>query len=164
MKRAVAVCGAVAMLLVAASAFAQGNFSGKWAPDADKNMAPAAPAGGGGGGGRGGGAPGPMTITQTATELKIERAGQDGTMMPATVYKLDGKENTVTMGQGEAKVTATMAGGMITISQTQDRGQGPTTTKIVYSMEGADLLVSTTRPGRGGGDPTTTKVYYKKVM
>lgn len=159
MKRAIAVVGAVAMLMVAASAFAQGNFSGKWAPDADKNPAPAA-AGAGGGGGRGGGAPAPMTITQTATTLTIERETPNGAMK--TEYALDGAEHTVTMGQGEAKVTAKVAGATITISTTQDRGNGPTTTTAVYSMEGANLVVATTRPGRNGGEPTTGKVYYKK--
>ena len=161
MKRAVAVCGAVAMLIVAASAFAQGNFSGKWAPDADKNPAPAA-MGAGGGGGRGGGMAGPMTITQTATELTIERETSNGAMK--TSYKLDGMEQTVTMGQGEAKVTAKVAASTITISTTADRGNGPTTTTAVYSMEGANLVIATTRPGRNGGEPTTNKVYYKKAM
>lgn len=158
MKRAVAVCGAVAMLLAAASAFAQGNFSGKWAPDTEKNPAPAQ----GGGGGRGGGMMGPMTITQTATEFTIERETPNGAQK--TTYKLDGSEQTVTMGQGEAKVTAKMAGNTITISTTTDRGNGPMTTTAVYSMEGANLVVATTRPGRGGGEPTTNKVYYKKAM
>ncbi|TAK18843.1 MAG: hypothetical protein EPO35_00785 [Acidobacteria bacterium] len=155
-----AVVGAVAMLLVAASAFAQGNFSGKWAPDADKNPAPAA--GAGGGGGRGGGAPGPMTITQTATTLTIERETPNGPQKQE--YTLDGAEHTMPMGQVEAKVTAKSAGGTITITRTVDRGQGPATTTIVYSMEGANLVVATTNPGRGGGEPTTNKVYYKKAM
>jgi hypothetical protein len=144
------------MLMVAASAFAQGDFSGKWVPDADKNTA--APAGGGGG--RGGGAPAPMTITQTATELTIEREGQNGPMK--TTYKLDGSEQTVTMGQGEAKVKATLKDGSVTIVNTRQGQNGPTVTTAVYSMDGADLVIATTRPARGGGEPTTTKVYYKK--
>jgi hypothetical protein len=155
MKRAVAVCGAVAMMLIAASAFAQTNFSGKWAPDTEKNPAPA-----GGGGGRGGGMAGPMTITQTATEFTIERETPNGAQK--TTYKLDGKEQTVAMGQAEAKVTAKVDGATITISTTTDRGQGPTTTTAVYSMDGANLVVATTRPGRGGGAPMTNKVFYKK--
>jgi hypothetical protein len=31
-------------------------------------------------------------------------------------------------------------------------------------MEGADLVVEQTAPGRGGGDPVTTKVVYKKAQ
>ena len=157
MKRAVAVCGAVAMLMIAASAFAQTNISGKWAPDTDKNPAPAA----GGGGGRGGGMmAGPMTITQTATELTIERETPNGAQK--TTYKLDGSEQTITQAQGEAKVKAKIDGATIVVSTTTDRGQGPTTTTAVYSMEGANLVIATTRPGRGGGEPTTAKMFYKK--
>lgn len=155
MKRVMAVCGAVAMLMVAASAYAQTNFSGKWAPDTEKNPAPAA-----GGGGRGGMMAGPMTITQDATTLTIERETPNG--VQKQTYKLDGSEQTITQGQGEAKVKAKVEGATIVISTTSDRGQGPTTTTAVYSMEGANLVVATTRPGRGGGEPTTTKVFYKK--
>ena len=158
MKRAVAVMGAVAMLLVAASAFAQGktDFSGKWAPEAP---AAGAPAGGGGGGGRGGGGQaGPMTITQTATELKIERAGQDGAMMPATVYKLDGSEFTVMQGQNEAKGKASWDGAKLKIEITAANGLRTQ----VYSLEGGKLLVTTIAPPRGGGEAVpTTRTYTK---
>jgi len=30
------------------------------------------------------------------------------------------------------------------------------------SMEGGNLVIEQTAPGRGGGEPTTTKVVYKK--
>ncbi len=155
MKRVMAVCGAVAMLLVAASAYAQTNFSGKWVPDTEKNPAPAA-----GRGGRGGMMAGPMTITQDAATLTIERETPNGAQKQS--YKLDGSEQTVPMGQRAAKVTAKVEGASITISITTDRGNGPMTTTAVYSMEGANLVVATTRPGRGGGEPTTTKMFYKK--
>jgi hypothetical protein len=60
MRRAAAVLSTAAMVMFAASVFAQGkpDFSGKWTPDAEKTAAAnPAPAGGGGGGGgaRGGG-------------------------------------------------------------------------------------------------------------
>jgi hypothetical protein len=148
------------MLMVAASAFAQANFSGKWAPDADKNPAPAAAGAGGGGGRMGGGAPGPMTITATATEFTIERETPNGAQK--TTYKLDGTEQTVTMGQGEAKVKASFKDGAVTIVTTREGQNGPTTTTQVYSMDGANLVVAQTRPGRNGGEPTTTKTFYKK--
>jgi hypothetical protein len=168
MKRAVAVCGAVAMMFVAVSVSAMGkpDFSGKWTIDAEKTAAamPAGAPAGGGGGGRmgGGGAPGPMTITQTATELKIETTAGDGTVNGFT-YKLDGSEQTRPMGQIEAKVKATVVGSTVTIATTTDRGNGPTTTTAVYSMDGAHMVIATTRPGRQGGEPTTNKVFYKKV-
>ncbi len=150
------------MMFVAASAFAQGSFAGKWAPDADKNPAPAAAGAGGGGGRGGGGMMGPMTITQTATELTIERETPNGAMK--TTYKLDGSEQTITQGQGEAKVKATAKDGVVTLVTTREGQNGPTTTTAIYSMDGAHLVIATTRPGRQGGEPTTTKVFYKKAM
>ncbi len=162
MKRVMAVCGAVAMLLVATSAFAQAktDFSGKWTPDAA--AAPAAPAGGGGGGRGGGGAAGPMTIAQTATELTITRTTPNGEQK--TSYKLDGSETTVTMGQGEAKVKATWDGANLKVTTTRDQGGTMTTTTAVYSIAGGKLSVATTAPGRGGGEPTTRTVVYTKGM
>ena len=53
-------------------------------------------------------------------------------------------------------------GNTIVIETTSDRGNGPSTSKAVYSMEGEWLVIATTNPGRGGGEPTTTKRYYKK--
>ena len=95
-----------------------------------------------------------MTITQTATELKIERAGQDGTMMPATVYKLDGSEFSIMQGQNEVKGKASWDGAKLKIEL------GPRTT--IYSLEGGKLNVTTIAPPRGGGDPVpTTRTYTK---
>jgi Spy/CpxP family protein refolding chaperone len=163
MRRVTAVIGAAAVVLWAAGVYAQAkpSFAGMWTPDAEKNAA-MAPAGGGGGGGRGGGrgGGGPMTITQDATSMTIARETQNGPV--ETKYMLNGSEQTVQMGQAEAKVKASVKGATIVIETTTDRGNGPTTTTAVYSMEGGELVIATTRPGRGGGDPTTNKVYYKK--
>jgi hypothetical protein len=38
------------------------------------------------------------------------------------------------------------------------------TTKAVYSMEGENLVIATTSPPRGGGEPVTRKQYYTKAM
>lgn len=159
MRRAAAVLSTAAMVAFAVSVFAQApNFTGKWAPDADKNPAPAANAGGRGG--RGGPGGGPFEVKQDATSLTQIREGQNGPM--ETKYTLDGASHDVTMGQGTAKVTAKVDGSTIVIETTQDRNGTPSTTKAVWSMEGGDLVISTTRPGRGGGEPTTTKTFYKK--
>lgn len=168
MRRVTAMLGAAAVVLLAASVFAQGkpNFAGTWTVDAEKTAAenPAPAGGGGGGGGRGGGGrggmQGPMTITQDATTFTIARETQNGPV--STSYKLDGSEQTVTMGQGEAKVKAKVEGATIVIETTQDMGNGPTTRKAVYSMDGAWMVVANTSPGRNGGEPTTRKTYYKK--
>jgi hypothetical protein len=161
MRRATAVLSTAAMVVWAVSVMAQGkpDFTGKWAPDADKNAA-AAPAGGGGGGGRGG--PSGFELKQDATSLTRTTQSQNGPQ--TTTYKLDGSEQTVTMGQGSAKVTAKWDGSTIVITTVRDNNGTPVTTTAVYSMDGGDLVIATTAPPRGGGDPTTRKVYYKKGM
>lgn len=145
MKRATTGIIATAVLAVATMAFAQAkpDFSGSWAPDVDPA---AAAAGGGGGRGMGGG---PMTVKQTATELSVERQGRGGPV--TTVYKLDGSESKITMGQMEGTATAkwdgsklvittkagenenvqswSLAGGVLTIERTGGRGPSKTTYK-----------------------------------
>jgi hypothetical protein len=162
--------GAAAMvLLMSSSVFAQGkaNFAGTWTVDAEKTTAanPAPAGGGGGGGGRAGGggggrggAQGPMTVKQDATTLSVERQGPNG---PATTtYTLDGKPNKITMGQGEATATAKVVGATIEIETTRDMNGTATTSKAVWAMEGADLVIATTSTGQNG--PQTRKTVYKK--
>jgi hypothetical protein len=153
---------------------AKPNFSGKWAIDAEKttaaNPAPAGGGGGaagggggargGGGGGRAGGGGGTFELKQDATSLTRITEGQNGPM--ETKYVLDGQAHDVTMGQGTAKVTAKIDGATIVIETTRDMGGTPVTSKAVYSTEGDWLVIATTAAPRGGGDPVTTKVYYKK--
>ena len=170
MRRVTALVGAAAVVLWAASVFAQAkNFSGTWTIDQEKTTAanPAPAGGGGGGGGRAGGggggrggAQGPMTIKQDATTFSIERQGPNGPT--TTTYTLDGKPHKVTMGQGEADVTAKVVGATIEIDTTQDMNGTPTTRKTVYSMDGEWLVSAATNPGRNGGEATTRKTYYKK--
>jgi hypothetical protein len=156
--------GAAAVLwATTASAQNKPNFSGKWQLDAEKTAAanPQGAGGGGGrGGGRGGGGMGPMSITQSAADLTIERETPQGAM--TTAYKLDGSTQTVTMGQGEAQVKAMWEGATLVIETTRQMGGNTVTTKAVYAMEGEYLVVATTSPPRGGGEPVTRKQYYKK--
>jgi hypothetical protein len=164
MRRAIAVLSTAAVLMLAVGVMARAtDFTGKWAPDADKNPAPAA--GGGGGGGRaGGGGGGAMTVTQDAKTLTVVRSmgGND----VSTVYKLDGTDSTNTPpGRGGAAGTpqvsnATWDGANLKIVTKGANGD----TTAIWSMEGGDLKISTTRPGRNGGDPTTAAVFYKKGM
>jgi hypothetical protein len=144
---------AVVLWTVGALAQAKPSFTGSWTPDAEKNPAPAA---GGGGGGRGGGAR-PMTIKQDMATFTIERQGQNGPT--SLTYKLDGSTMEVTTGRGQAKATAKWDGNNIVVEQVTETAG---TTKNVYSIEGAWLVQTTTAPGRAGGEPTTTKTYYKK--
>jgi hypothetical protein len=149
MKRARTGMIATAVLAVATLAFAQAktDFSGSWAPEADP--AAAAPtAGGGGGRGMGGG---PMTIKQTATELTIERQGPNGAI--SQVYKLDGSESKISMGQMEATATAKWDGPKLVITTKSERGEQTQT----WSLAGGVLTIDRT----GGRGPSSTK--YKKT-
>lgn len=151
MRRVTAMLSAAAFVLVTAAVFAQApNFAGKWAPDADKNPAPAA---GGRGGGRGGG---PMTITQDAKTLTIER--DMGGNALKTVYNLDGSESKNMMpGRGGAAGTEQVSmakwdGAKLVITTKGANGDQVTS----YYMDGADLVSE--RQGQNG----PVKTYYKK--
>jgi len=130
--RKVALFVAVLALAVSAVAFAQAkpDFSGTWALDATKSDQM-----GGGGGGRGMG--GPMTIKHTATELAVTR-GEN-----TTTYKLDGTEQTLTMGQGTAKATAKMDGGKIVIKTVRETPNGAMESTATYSLsaDGKEMTV-----------------------
>jgi hypothetical protein len=146
MKRARTAIIATAVLAVATLAFAQAkpDFSGTWTPEAD-------PAAAAGGGGRGGG--GPMTVKQTATELSVERAGRGGGAPTTTVYKLDGSETKITMGQGEGSASAKWDGNKIVITTKF----GENTNTQTWSLDGGMLTIERTG-GRGAG-----KTVYKKT-
>jgi hypothetical protein len=150
MKRARIGIIATAVLAVAAIAFAQAkaDFSGSWAPEVDPAAAAAPPAGGGGGG-RGGG--GPMTVKQTATELSVETAGRGG--QQTRVYKLDGSESKITMGQMEVTATAKWDGAKLVITTKTEQGEQTQT----WSLAGGVLTIDRT----GGRGPSSTK--YKKT-
>jgi hypothetical protein len=144
---------------------AKPNFSGKWVavdplPAADN---PSAGRAGGRGAGRGGFQPGfgsEFTVKQDATTLTITRGGQSS---PLT-YKLDGSEskNTMTRDGQQQEQTATAAwDGNKLVIVTQVRFQGNTREqRRVLSMEGGNLVIDQTNPGRSGG--ASIKVVYKK--
>ena len=149
MKRARVAVIAAAILAVATVAFAQKpDFSGTWTLDPEASGAPPAGTGGGGGGMRGGG--GPMTVKQTADTLSVERQGRGGAM--TTVYKLDGSEQEVKMGENTAKVSAKWDGNKIVITTKTDQGEGTQT----WSLAGGVLTIE----GTGGRGPS--KRVYKK--
>jgi len=159
MKRVSMLIGAVAVVLWAASAFAQAkpDFSGSWTLDAEKTAAanPEMAAGGGGGrGGRGGGA-GAMTIKHDGSSLTVETQGRQGPQ--SVTYKLDGSEVQVPGGRGGAATAkAVWEGTTIVISTTRDMQGQMMTNKQVYSMDGAWLVVARENPNG------TFKAYYKK--
>jgi len=135
---------AVLVVALAVAGYAQKpDFSGTWTPD------PAADAAAGGGGGRG--MAGPMTVKQTATELSVERQGRNGPQ--TTVYKLDGSETDVQMGQMTAKVSAKWDGSKLVITSKTENGEQTQT----WSLDGGSLKVDRT----GGRGPSSTT--YKKT-
>ena len=170
MRRNFIVVAVVLVFSAAASLMAQAkpDFSGKWVMD--PASAPAA-GGGGGGGGRGGGGGGggagfgpEFTAKQDAKMLMITRTQGDQTVM--AMYNLDGSESKNTVqGRGGAQEQvskATWDGNKLVITTTLNFGGNNVEQKRVLSMEGGNLVIEQTAPGRGGGEPTTTKLVYKK--
>jgi hypothetical protein len=163
MRRVATILGTAAVVMLTASVYAQApDFSGTWTLDAEKTAAAApagAPAGGGGGRGGGGGgrAGGPMVLKQDAKVLTITRTMGENQVV--TTYNLDGSPSkNAGRGQGGAtEVTSTAKWDGAKLVVTSDNGQ-----TVTYSMDGAWLVATTTRPGRDGGPATTTSVYYKK--
>src|SRR5688572_21240084 len=154
---------AVALMFGAAglAAQAKADFSGKWVMD----PASAPPdGGGGGGGGRGGGRGGgfgqEFTIAQNAKTLTITRMQGDQTV--TTVYNLDGSESKNTVqGRGGATEQVSKAvwdGAKLVVTTMAGGGEQ----KRVFALEGGNLTIETTQPGRDGGPGTPTKLVYKK--
>jgi hypothetical protein len=166
------VTAAAFVLATSVGMYAQAkpDFSGKWVMDAPA-AAPAAPpadGGGGRGGGRGGGGGAgfgqTFTAKQDAKMLTIERVQGDATV--TAMYMLDGSESKNTVagrgGQQEQVSKATWDGNKLVIVTTINAGGNNVEQRRVMSMEGGNLVIEQTAPGRGGGEPTTTKVVYKK--
>ena len=158
MKRSV-LFGVFLALVVVTIAFAQGkpSFQGIWTPQAPAAGAPPA---GGGGGGRGGG--GPMTVTQTATQLTIERTMGQNTLK--TVYNLDGTESkNERPGRGGGAPTVQTSttkwdGAKLVITTKFEGPNGPVEQVQTWSLT-ADGNLQTDQPGQGGNVRTT--VYTK---
>ncbi len=157
MKRSM-LFGVFLALVVVTVAFAQGkpNFQGVWAPQTPP--AAAAPAGGGGRGGGGG----PMTVTQTATQLTVERTMGQNTMK--TVYNLDGTESKNEMAGrgGGAPTTSTSTvkwdGAKLVITTKSEGANGPQERVQTWSLSPEGNL-AIEQPGQGGAVRTT--VYSK---
>jgi hypothetical protein len=147
MKRKLALTAAFVVALAVAGYAQNPDFSGAWTPE----VAADAPAGGGGGGGGRGMGGGPMTVTQSATELKVERQGPNGAV--TQVYKLDGSESDMQMGQMTAKVSAKWDAGKLVITTKSERGESTQT----WSLADGKLKIDRT----GGRGPSSTT--YKKT-
>jgi hypothetical protein len=171
MRRLITLAAAAAFVVSATGVFAQAkpDFSGKWTMD--PASAPAAPAGGGGGGGRGGGRGGggagfgqEFTAKQDANTLTITRTQGDQTV--TATYKLDGSESKNTVagrgGQQEQVSKAMWMGSKLMITTSLNFGGNTVEQTRTLSLDGGNLVIEQSQPGRDGGAPQTQKVVYKK--
>ena len=171
MKRAATFTMAAAALFVAAgvvSVFTQTpDFSGTWKLDTDRSQI-TTPAGRRGGrrGGRGGGPPDALVITQTATELTIERSrgNQSGTL----TYTLEG-ESSIPAGRGGNRTITSHWDGTTLVSEGSQElsfGGGGVTIEVKevrsLSSDGQTLTVEVTRTTPRGAN-TNTLVYTKAM-
>jgi len=151
MRRVKAILSVVAAVLMTAGVFAQArpSMAGDWmaiGPD-------------------GRGDPGAtMTITQSATAMTLEYVGCDQRAAPAKLtYALDGSVSRNRMVGGGGTPTdqvskATWVGNKVVVTTTTASGDE----KRTFSLEGDDLVVETSAPGRNGGAPNVARVTYTK--
>jgi hypothetical protein len=166
MRTFVATAAAIVLAVgVSLAAQAKPDFSGRWVMDPSP-AAPAGDTGGRGAGGRGAGATGfqpgfgpEITIKHDAKALTITR-GQGSPL----VYNLDGTDskNMVTRGgqQQEQIARATWEGNKLVIATEVNFQGNVAEQRRVLSLEGGNLVIDQTNPGRNGGPPI--KVVYKK--
>ena len=149
MRRVTAMLSVAAIVLMTACLGAQAkpSFAGEW-----KILPPD--------GGRGQGRPGmDLAIKQGATAMTVEDRGDGQAPAPVTLtYKLDGSvSRNMIAGRGGAPTEqvskAMWAGNRLVVTTTTAAGEE----KRTFSMEGDNLVVETSAPGRG-----VTKVTYQR--
>jgi hypothetical protein len=162
----VALAGLVA-LPAPGWAQAKTDFSGAWTFDASKSD-PTPASGRRGGGGRGGPAAvaTSLTVTQTATQITIDRTvGQGAT---SAVYKLDASESTNLVGDVFlSKSRVSWEGPKLVITTRKDMGLTPTgpmseESKEVLTLEGGVLTIVLSTRVPPAGEQTRKLVYTKK--
>jgi hypothetical protein len=158
MKRALLLVAALAFVVSPVLAQGKADFSGNWSLDKEKSVMPQA----GGGGGRGGPVE-KLVLTQKGNELAVEAGEQKYTL------KLDGTESSVPGMKGALfPVKAKWDGNTVVVegSQTFEGNQGQVTIqrKEVWSLQdGGQTLMLERTTTRGGGEPRTVKLAYKKA-
>jgi hypothetical protein len=156
MRVATQVVCLAAALVCARTAFAQAaNFAGTWTLDRAKTNAANV---------RLGAPPEPngalitLTVTQDAASLTV----QQGSHAPRK-YRLDGSESTNPIagvdGQTIQVAKAMWDGARLKIVIKGPRGD----TNTVWSLEGGDLMITTTAPAVDGVTPPSTALVFKKV-
>jgi len=122
------------LLLVLAFAAVAADVNGKWVYEQA---------------GRQGGAPTKVTLTLKAEGGKLmgnsSRPGRDGAAMDTAISE------------------GTVNGDNIAFKTSMEMGGNTTVTSYTGTVAGDELKLKVTRPGRNGGDPTTTEVTAKRA-
>lgn len=136
------------------------DLSGTWTLDLAKSDPEALTQTGRGG--RGGAPAGQIIVTQSATEITVQRGNQTFT------YNVDGSETPGPPG-GETKSRMAWEGGRLVVNWKReffagaDRGYQTSTGRDVYSLSGSTLTVERTMTNaRGSGGTQTVKAVYNK--
>jgi hypothetical protein len=136
------------------------DLSGTWTLDVAKSDPAAATQAGRGG--RGGAPAGQLVVTQSATEITVQRGNQTFT------YHVDGSEVPGPPG-GETKSRMAWEGGKLIVTWKReffagaDRGYQTSTGRDVYTQSGSTLIVERTiTNARGSGGTQTVKSVYNK--
>ena len=135
------------------------DLSGTWSLDAAKSDPAAVTQTGRG---RGGAPAGQLVVTQSATEITVQRGNQLFT------YAVDGSETPGPPG-GETKSRMAWEGGKLVVTWKReffagaDRGYQTSTGRDVYAVSGSTLTVErTVTNARGSGGTQTVKAVYNK--
>jgi hypothetical protein len=149
---------ALAPCLVAAQS--PTGLSGTWTLDVAKSDPDAVTQAGRGG--RGGAPAGQLVVTQSSTEITVQRGNQTFT------YNIDGSEMPGPPG-GETKSRMAWEGGRMVVTWKReffagaDRGYQTSTGRDVYTLSGSTLTVErTVTNARGSGGTQTVRSVYSK--
>ena len=150
------ILGAAVLALSVSTVSAQGTkgLAGKWELDAAKTKAANVE-----GFGQGMILPSPVTLVLEGNVLTLTIESPKGAR--TTTYKLDGKEQPAPEGDGT--VTGKREGARIILLTVRQRETGEFRSTAEYSQDGDALVVSTTAPPRGGGNPVTSTLIYKRA-
>lgn len=103
-----------------------------------------------------------MKITQTASELKVERVYEGAAPARESVsYRLDGGESSNRIGDATVRTKATWKDGALMLASMVPTGGTPESTTDVYRIVNGDLVIETTRQDASGRVTITRETFRK---